>query len=66
MKVGDILKRMEKITEEKPLPQLLMPKVVSEWISGQIDERRFVMQLLNIPENVAAAVGSIHELQGVL
>ncbi len=66
MEVEEILKRMEEMIGEKPLPQLLMSKVVPEWIPRQMDERQFVMQLPNIPEKykhlimiaVAAAVGS--------
>ena len=66
MEVEGILKRMEEMIGEKPLPQLLMSKIVPEWIPRQMDERKFVMQLPNIPEKyehlimiaVAAAVGS--------
>jgi len=66
MDVEEILKRMEEMIGEIPLPQLLMSKVVPEWIPRQMDERQFVMQLPNIPEKykhlimiaVAAAVGN--------
>ncbi len=66
METEAILRRMEEMIWEKPLPQLLMSKVVPEWIPRQMDKRQFVMQLPNIPEKykhlimiaVAAAVGS--------
>jgi len=65
MEIEEILKKMEELLGEKPLPQLLMSKVVPEWIPRQADERKFVMELENIPEKckhlimiaVAAAVG---------
>ena len=66
MEVEDIFKRMGEMIGEKPVPQLLMSKVVPEWIPRQMDERQFAMQLPNIPEKykhliiiaAAAAVGS--------
>jgi len=65
MENEEILRRMEETIGEKPLPQLLMSKVVPEWAQRQMDERQFVMKLENIPEKykhlimiaVAAAVG---------
>ena len=64
--IAETLRKMEEMIGEKPVPQLLMSKVVPEWIPRQMDERLFVMQLPNIPEKykhlimiaVAAAVGS--------
>ncbi|MBO8179901.1 MAG: carboxymuconolactone decarboxylase family protein [Archaeoglobus sp.] len=64
--IAETLRKMEEMIGEKPVPQLLMSKVVPEWIPRQMDERQFVMQLPNIPEKykhlimiaVAAAVGS--------
>ncbi len=66
MEVEDILENMEKMIGEKPEPQVLLSKVVPEWIPRQADERKFVMQLETIPEKykhlimiaVAAGTGS--------
>ncbi len=66
MEVEEILKKMEEMTGEKPLPQILMAKIIPEWVERQMEERKFVMQLPEIPEKykhlimiaVAAAVGS--------
>jgi len=66
MEVEEILKKMEEMIGEKPVPQLLISKIVPEWIPRQMDERQFVMKLENIPEKykhlimiaVAVAVGS--------
>ncbi|MDI3503055.1 MAG: hypothetical protein PWR13_1389 [Archaeoglobi archaeon] len=66
MQVEEILKKMEEMIGEEPRPQVLFSKICPEWIPRQMDERKFVMQLPNIPEKykhlimiaVAAAVGS--------
>lgn len=66
MEIEEILKKMEELIGEKPVPQYLFSKIVPEWLQRQMDERQFVMQLPNIPEKykhlimiaVAAAVGS--------
>ncbi len=66
MEVEEVLKKMEEMIGEKPLPQILMAKIIPESVERQMEERKFVMQLPEIPEKykhlimiaVAAAVGS--------
>ncbi len=62
----EILKKMEEMIGEKPVPQYLFSKIVPEWLPKQMEERQFVMQKLeSIPEKykhlimiaVAASVG---------
>jgi AhpD family alkylhydroperoxidase len=64
--VEEILKKMEEMIGEKPKPQVLFAKVYPEWLERQMNERKFVMSLPNIPDKykhlimvaAAAAFGS--------
>lgn len=66
METEEILKKLEEMIGERPLPQYLFSKIVPEWLRRQMDERQFVMQLPSIPEKykhlimiaVASALGS--------
>ena len=49
MSVEDILKAMEQGLGEEPRPMVLMSKLIPEWIPGQAQERKFVMELPHIP-----------------
>jgi len=46
----EILKKMEEMIGEKPMPQVLFSKICPEWIPRQIEERKFVMDLPEIPD----------------
>ncbi len=66
MNVEDILKMMEEGLGEEPKPMVLMSKLIPEWIPRQAQERKFVMELPNVPPKykhlimiaAAAAAGS--------
>lgn len=48
--VEQILQMMEQNLGEKPVPMILMSKLVPEWIPKQAQEGKFVFDLPNIPE----------------
>jgi len=64
--VEELLKKMEEIIGERPKPQVLFSKIFPEWLKRQMDERKFVMSLPEIPAKykhlimvaAAAAYGS--------
>jgi len=66
MNVENILKMVEEGLGEEPRPMVLMSKLIPEWIPRQAQERKFVMELPNVPPKykhlimiaAAAAVGS--------
>ncbi|MBW1698604.1 MAG: carboxymuconolactone decarboxylase family protein [Deltaproteobacteria bacterium] len=66
MSIEEILKMMEQGLGEEPKPMVLMSKLIPEWIPRQAQDRKFVMDLPNIPPKykhlimigVAAAVSS--------
>lgn len=47
--IEEILKMMEQGLGEEPTPMVLMSKLIPEWIPRQAQERKFVMDLPNIP-----------------
>jgi hypothetical protein len=47
--VEEILKMMEQGLGEEPKPMVLMLKLIPEWIPRQAQDRKFVMDLPNIP-----------------
>jgi len=47
--VEQILKHMEANLGEEPTPMVLMSKLLPEWIPRQAQERKYVMDLPNIP-----------------
>lgn len=47
--IEEILKMMEQGLGEEPRPMVLMSQLIPEWIPRQAQERKFVMDLPNIP-----------------
>lgn len=63
--IEQILKRMQELIGEEPEAQVLLSRITPEWIPRQAEERKFVMELPEIPEKykhlimiaVSAALG---------
>jgi len=47
--IEELLKMMEQQLGEEPRPMVLMSKLIPEWIPRQAQEKKFVMDLPNIP-----------------